>query len=138
MNRKLLEEFNELAALTKYISEFYNYSGIRDDMDFIEHDNHIWELHQLLAKDGAHPHPDILAFHTLERKPDYKPKDNRELKQFVDNLKFDIRQANKVLEYEFNKFGAEKMREKAPKPDDVFALQSTALKYGCINLLRLV
>ena len=39
MNKKLLEEFNELAALTKYISEFYNYSGIRDDMDFIEHDN---------------------------------------------------------------------------------------------------
>ena len=138
IDKKLQDEFNELAALTGFISDFYNYSGIRDNMDMTEYDAHIWDIHKRLEADGLPPHPEVLAFHTLERNAGYKPQSVKEYKQFVDNLKFDIQQADKVLAFEFNKFGEEQMRAHCPKADDKALLSRAAIRHGCLHLLRLL
>lgn len=138
MKGSLRQEFNELVMLTVFLADYYNYSGIRDELDLLEYDEHIWDIQDFLGPDGAHPYPDYLACHVVERDPDFVPANEHEMKMCVANLKFDMLQNNKILEFEFNKFGAKKMTAKVPTPEDKFALQSAALKYGCINLLRLL
>lgn len=139
MKKNIRQEFNELATLSRFVSSYYNHLPLFDEIDFTDYEAHIREVEGLIrSKYSWHPNPALRAAHTLSQHPNYKPSSDKEYKEFVENLKIDLAWANTVLEYEFNKFGTDKMREKIPDLEDKFEVQKLALKHGYIQILRLL
>jgi hypothetical protein len=138
IDQTLMDEFNELACVTKFINRLlakHNPVLSFKGQEFTKH----MDGRARAQYDGLSvPFADVSASITFDIKPDYVPDNEQDMKEMIASMRWELNASNNILNYDFNEFGIQGYLDAAANDPDREAVAKVVEKENLPNILRLV